>query len=77
MSTQQPAVRPPLPPFTLESAKEKVRLAEDGWNSRDAAKVRSPIRSIRNGAIAQSLRTIGRKRRRFSIANGRRSTSTV
>ncbi|MGO4440466.1 nuclear transport factor 2 family protein [Rhizobium sp. RAF56] len=31
--------RPPLPPFTLETATEKVRLAEDGWNSRDAAKV--------------------------------------
>ena len=31
--------RPPLPPFTLESATEKVRLAEDGWNSRDPAKV--------------------------------------
>jgi nuclear transport factor 2 (NTF2) superfamily protein len=31
--------RPPLPPFTLESAIEKVRLAEDGWNSRDPAKV--------------------------------------
>ena len=27
--------RPPLPPFTLESATLKVRLAEDGWNSRD------------------------------------------
>jgi len=31
--------RPPLPPFTLESATEKVRLAEDGWNSRDPARV--------------------------------------
>lgn len=31
--------RPPLPPFTEASAREKVRLAEDGWNSRDAAKV--------------------------------------
>lgn len=31
--------RPPLPPFTRETAAEKVRLAEDGWNSRDAAKV--------------------------------------
>ena len=27
--------RPPLPPFTRESAMLKVRLAEDGWNSRD------------------------------------------
>ncbi len=31
--------RPPLPPFTQETATEKVRAAEDGWNSRDPAKV--------------------------------------
>jgi nuclear transport factor 2 (NTF2) superfamily protein len=31
--------RPPLPPFTLETAVEKVRLAEDGWNSRNPEKV--------------------------------------
>jgi len=31
--------RPPLPPFTHESAVQKVRLAEDGWNSRDPEKV--------------------------------------
>lgn len=31
--------RPPLPPFTEETARQKVRLAEDGWNSRDAARV--------------------------------------
>ncbi len=31
--------RPPLPPFTLETAIQKVRLAEDGWNSRDPQKV--------------------------------------
>lgn len=31
--------RPPFPPFTEETAKQKVRLAEDGWNSRDPAKV--------------------------------------
>lgn len=31
--------RPPLPPFNLESATLKVRLAEDGWNSRNPAKV--------------------------------------
>ena len=31
--------RPPLPPFTLESAIQKVRAAEDGWNSRDPHKV--------------------------------------
>jgi len=27
--------RPPLPPFNAETAAQKVRLAEDGWNSRD------------------------------------------
>ena len=31
--------RPPLPPFTEESAVQKVRMAEDGWNSRDPVKV--------------------------------------
>ena len=31
--------RPPLPPFTEVSAKEKIRLAEDGWNSRDPKRV--------------------------------------
>ena len=31
--------RPPLPPFNVETAKQKVRLAEDGWNSRDPEKV--------------------------------------
>ncbi len=31
--------RPPLPPFTLESAAEKVRKAEDAWNTRDPARV--------------------------------------
>ena len=31
--------RPPLPPFTRETAIQKVRLAEDGWNSRDHEKV--------------------------------------
>ncbi|MGW9134216.1 nuclear transport factor 2 family protein [Streptomyces sp. NPDC055681] len=31
--------RPPVPPFTRETAIEKVRLAEDGWNTRDPEKV--------------------------------------
>ncbi|SET83093.1 DUF1348 family protein [Paracoccus homiensis] len=35
----QNSSRPPLPPFSEETAREKVRLAEDGWNSRDAARV--------------------------------------
>jgi nuclear transport factor 2 (NTF2) superfamily protein len=32
-------VRPPIPPFTRETAIQKVRMAEDGWNSRDPARV--------------------------------------
>lgn len=47
--------RPPLPPFTEESARQKVRLAEDGWNSRDAAAV----------ALAYSLDTAWRNRVEF------------
>lgn len=47
--------RPPLPPFTRESAIEKVRLAEDGWNSRDPAKV----------ALAYTMGTIWRNRAEF------------
>ena len=31
--------RPPLPPFTGETAVQKARMAEDAWNSRDPAKV--------------------------------------
>ena len=48
--------RPPLPPFTLESAIQKVRLAEDGWNSRDADKV----------SLAYSLDTRWRNRAEFT-----------
>jgi len=31
--------KPPLPPFTLKTAKQKVRMAEDAWNTRDPEKV--------------------------------------
>ena len=31
--------RPPLPPFTAETADQKARLAEDAWNSRDPVRV--------------------------------------
>ena len=48
--------RPPLPPFTLETAIQKVRLAEDGWNTRDAAKV----------ALAETLDTQWRNRAEFA-----------
>ena len=36
---QNDVARPPLPPFTRETAMQKVRMAEDGWNSRDPVKV--------------------------------------
>lgn len=39
MNTSIESPRPPLPPFTRESAEQKVRLAEDGWNSRDPVRV--------------------------------------
>jgi len=31
--------RPPLPPFTFETAKAKVQAAEDAWNTRDPERV--------------------------------------
>ena len=34
-----PTDRPPFPPFTLETARQKVRGAEDGWNTRDPERV--------------------------------------
>lgn len=45
--------RPPLPPFTRETAMQKVRMAEDGWNSREpqrVALVYSPDSRWRNRA---------------------------
>jgi nuclear transport factor 2 (NTF2) superfamily protein len=47
--------RPPVPPFTRETALEKVRLAEDGWNSRDPEKV----------ALAYTVDTQWRNRAEF------------
>jgi len=32
-------IKPPVPPFTVETAAQKTRLAEDAWNSRDPARV--------------------------------------
>ena len=39
MSLPAEAPRPPLPPFTRQTAAQKARLAEDAWNSRDAVRV--------------------------------------
>jgi hypothetical protein len=47
--------RPPLPPFTRETATQKVRLAEDGWNSRDPARI----------VLAYSVDTVWRNRVEF------------
>lgn len=50
-SAEPAAARPPLPPFTAETAAAKVRLAEDAWNTRDPAVVAlaySPDTSWRN-----------------------------
>ncbi len=50
-----PNVRPPLPPFTRETALQKVRGAEDGWNGRNPEKV----------ALAYSVDTKWRNRAEF------------
>ena len=47
--------RPPLPPFTRETAAEKVRKAEDAWNSRDPQRV----------ALAYTVDSIWRNRAEF------------
>ena len=53
MSSDQ--ARPPLPPFTLASAKAKVKAAEDAWNTRDPDKV----------ALAYTTDTVWRNRSQF------------
>jgi uncharacterized protein len=50
-----PEERPPLPPFTLETARQKVRGAEDGWNTRDPERV----------ALAYSPDSVWRNRNEF------------
>lgn len=51
------ASRPPLPPFTLDTAIQKVRLAEDAWNSRDPERV----------SLAYSPRSRWRNRSEFIV----------
>ena len=36
---QQPEIKPPVPPFTEETARQKVKMAEDAWNTRDPERV--------------------------------------
>jgi uncharacterized protein len=38
-SGENQEVRPPVPPFNEETARQKVKAAQDGWNSRDPEKV--------------------------------------
>ena len=52
-----PELRPPLPPFTLTTALQKVRAAEDGWNSRNPEKV----------ALAYSTQSRWRNRSEFIV----------
>src|SRR5881227_1088956 len=59
MTSTETATRPPLPPFTRETAIQKVRLAEDAWNSRDPEKV----------ALAYTIDS--RWRNRAEFPNGR------
>ena len=59
MATAPRATRPPLPPFTRESAMQKVRLAEDGWNTRDP------------GTVALAYAIDARWRNRSEFINGR------
>lgn len=47
--------RPPLPPFTLETARIKARKAEDAWNSRDPERV----------ALAYTVDSVWRNRSEF------------
>jgi hypothetical protein len=51
------AARPPLPPFTHETAAQKVRMAEDGWNGRNPEKV----------ALAYTIDSQWRNRAEFPV----------
>ena len=67
--------RPPLPPFTRETAIQKVRAAEDGWNTRDPERV----------SLAYTADSVWRNRAEFThgraeivgccAANGRRNST--
>jgi len=56
MNTNE-AARPPLPPFTHETAAQKVRMAEDGWNGRNPEKV----------ALAYTIDSQWRNRAEFQV----------
>ncbi len=52
------APRPPLPPFTEETARQKVQAAEDAWNTRDPGYMRRREASINDVPIAEADRRI-------------------
>ena len=62
--TQPAGARPPLPPFTRETAIQKVRMAEDAWNTRDPERV--SLAYTRGQPLAQSRRVPGRAAPRSS-----------
>ena len=68
--------RLPLPPFTLETAIEKVRKAEDAWNTRDPQRVALAytIETV-SGAIARSFFKGARRSSCSSRGNGPRSST--
>ena len=55
--------RPPLPPFTPETAAQKVRMAEDAWNTRDPDRVALVYTADTRGATAPSS-SVGREQMR-------------
>ena len=66
-------LRPPLPPFTRDTAIQKVRLAEDGWNSRDPEKVALAYTLTRAGETGRSLRMAGKRSSPFLLASGQKN----
>jgi hypothetical protein len=76
MGTATTPARPPFPPFTRESAMQKVRLAEDAWNTRDPAKVAPALRSIHAGGTDRSSLTDETKSLLSFLASGPRSWTT-
>jgi nuclear transport factor 2 (NTF2) superfamily protein len=73
---QAPEQRPPFPPFTLSSAIEKARKAEDAWNSRDPARVALAYTTDSRCATAANFFKASRRLLNFLPANGRRSRTT-
>ena len=56
--------RPPLPPFTAETAAQKARMAEDAWNTRDPARVALAYTTTAAGATARNSCRAARPSRR-------------